>query len=324
MYRNGGIIGVKNITTIDLTSGIWSLKDVLLSNSANIWPGQELNYGLFASNQTCDKFIYASDGSIYGPPFLSLSNGWAAAGNNTISIWTGGSATTTSQKRVYSSEVTSNSVNIGSNKIQHSATGNKSLGVHGGGLFTSPTSSSEPLSTTDIIAYTTESSIPGTNLGSARYSLSAAGNSTVGIFAGGFTDVHVSTSDKYTYSNNTRIGGTALSAAKSSLSGTGTSSTGYFLGGFNATILASVDKYSYSNDSRTSGTSLSPAMRGTAATGNTAFGIIGHGYEGFFNIQTFRKYTYSGDVVSVSTSIVRRAADPDFAAAPGSTPSGFN
>ena len=37
---NGGIIGVINTPTASVASGVWTLNEVLLARSQNIWPGQ--------------------------------------------------------------------------------------------------------------------------------------------------------------------------------------------------------------------------------------------------------------------------------------------
>jgi Ethanolamine utilization protein EutJ (predicted chaperonin) len=52
--------------------------------------------------------------------------------------------------------------------------------------------------------------VPGTSLGTAREAVSAAGNSIVGIFGGGYTTASLAVTDKYTFSGNTVTAGTHL------------------------------------------------------------------------------------------------------------------
>ena len=66
----------------------------------------------------------------------------------------------------------------------------------------------------------TTAAVPGANLISARYLLTATGNSTAGYFAGGFDPSQQSTVEKVTYSTDTtaRIPGADLSSSRYSFS----------------------------------------------------------------------------------------------------------
>ena len=79
----------------------------------------------------------------------------------------------------------------------------------------------------DKYTYSGDTVAAGTSLGTARSGLAATGNTTVGIFGGGYTTVNVAVADKYTYSGDTRVAGTSLGTARRGLAATSSS-----LGGF--------------------------------------------------------------------------------------------
>jgi hypothetical protein len=84
---------------------------------------------------------------------------------------------------------------------------------------------------TDKYTYSGDTRVAGTALGTARGGLAAAGNSTVGIFGGGYTSfspvVNTAVTDKYTYSGDTRVTGTALGTARSGLAASSSSPGGF-------------------------------------------------------------------------------------------------
>jgi len=69
--------------------------------------------------------------------------------------------------------------------------------------------------------------VAGTALGTARYNLAAAGNTTVGIFSGGLTTAVTAVTDKYTYSGDSVSAGTSLGAARYGLAASSSSPGGF-------------------------------------------------------------------------------------------------
>ena len=169
----------------------------------------------------------------------------------------------------------------------------------------------------------TTAAVPSANLISARYLLSATGNSTVGYFAGGFDPSQQSTVEKVTYSTDTtaRIPGADLSGSRYSFSaasgranalaaapsapatrlsdGAGPSpNTGYFAGG-GPSLTSRIEKLNFSSDTPAAlpSTNLSAARYLLAGTGNTTHGYYGGGGPGAFSPAESHmdKTTYSSD-----------------------------
>jgi hypothetical protein len=103
--------------------------------------------------------------------------------------------------------------------------------------------------------------------------LAATGNSTVGIFGGGYP--YTAYTDKYTYSGDTVAAGTVLGQARYGLAATGNATVGIFGGGGNNSsgYSAYTDKYTYSGDAVAAGTVLGQARYILAACSSTANGL---------------------------------------------------
>src|ERR1035437_4526740 len=119
------------------------------------------------------------------------------------------------------------------------------FGIFGGGTMTG----GGHTAVSDKYIYSDDSVVGGTVLGTVRESLSATGNSTRGIFGGGFTTDVTAVTDKYTYSDDSVVGGTSLGIARSYSAATGNSTRGIFGGGDDGSSSAVTDKYTYSDDS---------------------------------------------------------------------------
>ena len=129
------------------------------------------------------------------------------------------------------------------------------------------------VNTTQKYKYLSNIVSSGTVLGLAIYGLAATGNSTVGIFGGGYSDTYSNYTDKYTYSDDTRVAGTLLGLARSGLAATGNSTVGIFGGGYGGGYSNYTDKYTYSSNSRVAGTVLSTTLNSLAACSATANGL---------------------------------------------------
>jgi hypothetical protein len=179
--------------------------------------------------------------------------------------------------------------------------------------------------TMDKVNYSTDTTaqVPGASLSSARYKLSATGNSTNGYFGGGIPQV--TTMDKIQYSNDTRlptIPGAALRSNRSSAAATGNATAGYFAGGrlpFPGGLLSSIDKITYSNDTTLllPATTLSAVRRNMGATGNQSFGYFGGGDPG--PVTTMDKIQYSNDTRAIVPGAALSAARTYLAATGNST-----
>jgi hypothetical protein len=128
----------------------------------------------------------------------------------------------------------------------------------------------------------------------AAFYSSAAGNSTIGIFALGANSCGSGTNirNKYTYSSCANALATAASAASYLGSAAGNSTAGIFALGFKTAASTTRDKYTYSGCVVTSGTAASTASYIGSAVGNSTVGIFALG--GFSGSTTRNKYTYAG------------------------------
>ena len=134
------------------------------------------------------------------------------------------------------------------------------VGIFGVGFTT------VPVAVTDKYTYSGDTVAAGTSLGTARTWPGATGNSTVGIFSAGATEITLTptaVTDKYTYSGDVRTAGTSLGTARERHGAAGNSTVGIFGAGRNAANanIATTEKYTYSGDTVAAGTSLGTARR---------------------------------------------------------------
>jgi hypothetical protein len=144
--------------------------------------------------------------------------------------------------------------------------------------------------------------VAGGNLTANNYSGgAAAGNTTVGIFALGFSPVTTATAarNKYTYASNTAASATAAGAPSAYGSAAGTSTIGIFALALNAgnTRVTTRETYTYSSCVVSGASAATVATSEGSAAGNSTVGIFQLGCAA--NVITTRnRYTYSGNVVS--------------------------
>jgi hypothetical protein len=132
---------------------------------------------------------------------------------------------------------------------------------------------------------------------------SAAGNSTVGIFALSTTGTFAGTANrnKYTYSGCVVSAGGAASTSSVKGAAVGNSTVGIFALGANSSSgarLTTRDKYTYSGCVVSAGGAATVASCSGSAAGNSTVGIFALGYTSAGGVTTRNKYTYSGCVVS--------------------------
>jgi len=183
------------------------------------------------------------------------------------------------------------------------ATGNGSYGYFGGGYATPP---NVAYSRVDRIDYSNDTATASTKgpLSSARYLLTATGNSSYGYFGGGQSPSSTSTVDRINYSNDTATASVRgpLSAAKFGLAATGNADYGYFGGGAFpqfSIVYSRVNRIDYSNDTVTASSKgpLSLARYNLAATGNADYGYFGGGRD---TLSTVDRIDYANDTATAS------------------------
>ena len=146
----------------------------------------------------------------------------------------------------------------------------------GFGIFGGGTPGNNGISNyTDKYTYSTNAVAAGSVLGLARFYLAATGNSTVGIFGGGYTGSNSNYTDKYTYASNAVAAGSVLGVAMQALAATGNDTVGIFGGGQSSAGSASnyTDKYTYSSNAVAAGSVLGVARYSLAAASSSPGGF---------------------------------------------------
>jgi hypothetical protein len=178
------------------------------------------------------------------------------------------------------------------------AAGNSILGIWARGDVTTTTNKYTYASDVTAVATAMNGSVTGTSYGMA------ASNSTFGIFATGSTG---SATSKYTYSGDTVALTTNVNSGFIG-QGMGNSSVGIFTFGASASPNNGRNKYTYSTDSVSAATAsaFTGAYYG-AGCGTSTAGISATGNNGAGAVASTQKYTYSGDVSALATSLTQNA-----------------
>lgn len=212
-----------------------------------------------------------------------------------------GSVISSVNKYAYATDALSSGTALNTGTVYPAAAGNSTIGVFGGGSpTTGPPMGYTDSAVTSIYTYSGDTVGAGNSLGTARYALAAAGNTTTGIFAGGLTSGGgVSVTDKYTYSSGTVSSGTSLTTAVAFVGAAGNQQIGIFAVYGNPT--GTTYKYNYSSDAVSSATALTTAVGdglGVYAAGNANLGAFVYGYATILD-----RYTYVGDTVAAGTAL---------------------
>jgi hypothetical protein len=193
-------------------------------------------------------------------------NGLAATGNTTDGWFGGGYNNPVLVSRVdritYATDTATASVRgpLSSARKYLAASGNSTDGWFGGGYqFPNPAAPGSR-STVDRITYATDTATASVRgpLSSAKYSLTATGDTTYGWFGGGYIPGgtgNISTVDRITYATDTATASVRgpLSSAKRYLAASGNSTDGWFGGGIypGPGYLSTVDRITYATDTAT-------------------------------------------------------------------------
>jgi hypothetical protein len=151
------------------------------------------------------------------------------------------------------------------------------------GIFALGANCGAPITTRNKYTYSNDAVSAGGVATAASKSGSAAGNSTVGIFALGDTGscTPVTTRNKYTYVGCVVSAGGAATAASRQGSAAGNSTVGIFaLGRTSGGNVATRNKYTYSGDVVSAGGAATQASRQGSAAGNSTVGIFALGITG--------------------------------------------
>ena len=255
--------------------------------------GTSYTFGVFALNS-------------YGPsPISAFSNSVVpAVPDGTFAIFALGNNQCTRNKYTYSGCVNSSATagTVGSSR--QSAAGNSTVGIFALG-YTSGFCGAFPLTTRNKYTYVGCVVSAGGAATVPSSDGSAAGNSTIGIFALGLnsSSCSMTTRNKYTYSGDVVSAGGAATAASSSGSAVGNSTRGIFALGFAGGSVTTRDRYTYSGCVVAAGGAATVASDRGSATGNSTVGIFALGRNNCnTNLSTRNKYTYSSCVVSAGSA----------------------
>jgi hypothetical protein len=246
--------------------------------------------------------------------WTNLSDVWIDQSSNT-GYFAGGEPndnipgkTSQTDKVSYSTNTTSISPNsnLSISRDVHAATSSTTAGYFSGGgnAIIGITQT-----ITDKLTYLTDTTIavPGANLITGRYNLTATGSSAAAYFSGGNANPGVrTTSEKITYSSDTTAGAPTanLSVARMRLGSTGSSTAGYFGGGesaaFPTVAYSTMDKLTFATDTTvfTPGANLLNNVYYVDATGSLTAGYFGGGQNG----SSLNKLTYSSDTTALAPS----------------------
>ncbi len=237
--------------------------------------------GTPARSATRNKYTYVGCVVSVGGAATSTSSYGTAAGNSTTGVFAlgslncGSSGSRTRNKYTYSGCVVASGTLSSINSISGSAAGTSTFGVFAIGSSTCGCAS-YPTTTRDKYTYSSCVVSAGGAATLASRQGSAAGNSTVGIFALGQNGcfVRTTTRNKYTYSGDVVSAGGASTVGSFAGSAAGNSVVGIFALGdtcaepFGGTTR---NKYAYSSDVVSSATAATAASRyGSAASNGTA------------------------------------------------------
>jgi hypothetical protein len=243
--------------------------------------------GIFALGLDArNKYVYATNVVSAGGSATQTTpfGGGSATGNSTTGIFALGVDVyycccgysnpvflTTRNKYTYSNDVVASAASSSPGSGFGAAAGNSTVGIFAIGACSGSdiNFSVNRTSTRNKYTYSGDTNASATSATAASMRMSAAGNSTTGIFALGGTcyNTGLVTRNKYTYSGDVNASATAATAASFSGAATGNSTRGIFALGGTPGASTTRNRYTYSGDVVAAGTaSVIPSKQGSAAS----------------------------------------------------------
>lgn len=280
-----------------LSNPFWSAKPKIVVGSGNIFMQATNTNSLYnldanvitgstAANPGYTTVMGGGDGA---------GSGWLMGGRNNSN-----QSVTTNRKYSFASDSTTNMTALTVAMSQGGCTGNSTQFLMYSGQYNTGTSGAPSI----IYLYASNTYAGGA--AAARLAVNgpgAAGNATIGVFAG--RSGTSPNTDIYTYASNTTSGGTSTGLANAYMSGAGNTTDGYFGLGVTATttLPPNVAVYNYAGNTVRAGSNLTYGGQ-TAAAAGTATGSawLGGSTTGPA-IRTTALYRYSDDAVSSGTAL---------------------
>lgn len=262
-----------------------------------------------------DRYVYATDELLSGTSLSTAKEDLASASDAAMGLFCAGFTTVVvagTEKFAFDANTVSAGTALGTARRGLAGAGlvvtaavpaiTTEFGVFGGGLNSVAASSAA----TDRYVYASDAVVAGTALGTARHSLAAVSNATVGIFGGGTTGAEVASTDRYTYATNAVTPATALSVTRHQHAGTGNATVGIFAGGYAPAVTVTTEQYTYATDAVSGGAALGTARRFLAAAGNESIGIFAAGFDGpgaAVAVNVTDRYDYGAGIVTPGTAL---------------------
>ena len=191
------------------------------------------NGGTASGTTSIQKYTYSGDTTAAGTALSSVAarTNVGGYGNSTFGFFTGGADSSTHYsacaRYTYSGDTQASSGTINTAREGHGSSNSTTIGYSAGGT----TNGSFGTTYTTVVRKLTFSSsadAAGTALGTSREQIAGTGETTMGIFCGGWNNGTTATDiEKYVYSGDTRTATTSLGTATHSQSGV-TSTPGGF------------------------------------------------------------------------------------------------
>jgi hypothetical protein len=263
-----------------MATGVFGLRKVYIKQNENIdnrnfasWP-ESATYGYFGGGYL---------------PSPAASHGESSSGySRKIVIFD------------YSNESLCITSNLPTDRRNMSGVSNNSYGYFGGG-FGPPGASTGTVCAIVRIDFSNSSvSLPGKNLPSSGFSLTAVSNSSYGYFGGGkIAPTNINTISRLDFSSETlSLPGKNLPTPRGDAASFSNSSYGYFGGGYTPVITCTISRLDFSNETVSDpGKNLPTSRSGLAAFSSSSFGYFGGGSTPT-NINTITRLDFSNETVS--------------------------
>lgn len=188
---------------------------------------------------------------------------------------------------IWATETTASSVTLSTSRKgwEKSATSEGTFGIQNAGT------------STNKYIFSSKASFATTAIGNNRYGAAGAGNTEMGIHAGGYPTTALAR--KYIFADDTVVAAPSLGLAKYLTAGCSNQVYGIIACGHSATDY--INKYTYADNTMVQGTSASRAKSYMGCVGYTEYGVITTGSAPSEEIEL---YTWDTEVVSFGSNLI--------------------
>ena len=264
-----------------MATGVFGLRKVYIRQNENI---DNRNFASWPESATYGYF-----GGGYLPPPAAVHGELSSGYSRKIVIFD------------YSNESLCITSDLPTDRRNMSGVSNNSYGYFGGG-FGAPDASTGTVCAIVRIDFSNSSvSLPGKNLPSSGFSLTAVSNSSYGYFGGGrIAPSYLCTISRLDFSSETlSLPAKNLPTPRGDAASFSNSSYGYFGGGYTPVITCTISRLDFSNETVSASGNNLPTSRGLlAATSSSSYGYFGGGSTPT-NINTITRLDFSSETLSL-------------------------